>query len=237
MYGTTYAGGTDGAGTVYEATPSDAGWTVSVIYSFSGGSSSTACLPTSGVVLDSAGNLYGTADQCGIGNQGSVYRLTPSAGGWTETTLHEFTGGSDGAQPYGGLLLDASGNLYGTTIAGGVGNTGVVFELTQSNGTWAFQTIYSFTGCCGGSWAAVTMDRAGNLYGTTRENGAYEYGNVFELTPTTGGWVYTSLHDFNPPYGGGYPYSPVTIDSSGNLYGTTSEYGNDGEGTVWEITP
>ena len=236
MYGTTYAGGTDGAGTVYQETPSGSGWVESVIYSFSSGTSSNACLPYAGVVIDLAGNLYGTASSCGINGNGSVYRLTLSAGGWIETPLYEFTGGADGASPYGGLLLDASGNLYGTTASAGAGS-GTVFELTQSGGTWVYHLIYSFGGCCGGPWAALTMDHAGNLYGTTLENGAHGDGNVFKLTPTAGGWVYTSLYDFNPPYGGAHPYSSVTVDSSGNLYGTTWDQGNDGWGTVWEITP
>ncbi len=238
MYGTTYAGGTGGDGTVYRETPSGNGWVESVIYSFASGTGSNACLPYAGVVIDSAGNLYGTASACGTNGYGSVYMLSPSGGGWIETPLHEFSGGADGGSPYGGLLLDASGNLYGTTSGGGAGGGGTVFELTPTGGGWVFQTIYSFTGGAeGGSWAGVTMDQAGNLYGTTLYGGGYGYGNIFELTPTESGWTYTSLYDFDPPYGGGYPYSPVIVDASGNLYGTTSEYGIHGWGTVWEITP
>jgi uncharacterized repeat protein (TIGR03803 family) len=240
MYGTTYSGGTAGVGTVYQITPFGSGWVESVIYSFDNGGDSNACLPYAGVVIDAAGNLYGTASACGMNGYGSVYMLTPSAGGWTETPLYEFTGGADGKIPHGGLLLDAAGNLYGTTTSGGAGLGGTVFELTQSGGSWIFQTIYSINGCflCGPT-RALTMDQAGNLYGTTFQDGAYGYGNVFELTPSDGGWNYTSIHDFDGPFspGGGNPYTTVTIDSSGNLYGTTSEWGHDGYGVVWEITP
>jgi uncharacterized repeat protein (TIGR03803 family) len=240
MYGTTYIGGTDNAGTVYQLTPSDTGWTQTILYSFQNGAGSNACGPYSGVVLDPAGNLYGTTSDCGHG-YGAVYMLTPSGEGWTETPLYEFTGGSDGASPFGGLVRDGSGNLYGTTAGGGSnGYGGTVFRLTQSGGNWVLNTIFSFPSCklCGeGPWAALTMDQAGNLYGTTYENGAYGYGNVFKLSPAQGGWVYTSLHDFTGSRDGGYPYSTVIFDGDGNLYGTASTYGSDGWGLVWQITP
>jgi uncharacterized repeat protein (TIGR03803 family) len=167
--------------------------------------------------------------------------LTPTGEGWTETPLYEFTGGSDGASPFGGLVRDGSGNLYGTTAGGGSnGYGGTVFRLTQSGGNWVLNTIFSFPSCklCGeGPWAALTIDQAGNLYGTTYENGAYGYGNVFKLSPAQGGWVYTSLHDFTGSRDGGYPYSTVIFDGDGNLYGTASTYGSDGWGLVWQITP
>jgi uncharacterized repeat protein (TIGR03803 family) len=243
MYGTAHDGGTGNVGAVYQLTPSGEGWVESVIYNFNAGSDSNACLPTSGVVLDAQGNLYGTASGCGTNGYGSVYMLTRSGTGWTETPLHQFAGGADGEYPYGGLAWDASGNLYGTTWGGPTAPAGTIFQLTNNEGSWIFHTIYSVGGNpstgAGTTWATLTVDQAGNLYGTTVYGGAYGYGNVFRLSPTEGGWTYTSIYDFQGPFGqaGGYPYSSVTIDASGNLYGTTSTWARDGWGAVWEITP
>ena len=116
----------------------------------------------------------------------------------------------------------------------------MIFEMTPSEGSWTFNVLYSFTGA--GPWASLTMDAAGNLYGTAVGNGAYGEGSVFKLTKTNGSWTYTSLHDFTGGSDGGAPVSNVTFDSSGNLYGTTAAggtgtCGTSGCGVVWEITP
>jgi len=128
LYGATNAGGPSGGGTVFELTPSGDGWTYSVIYRFTG-----ECFPVGNLVIDPAGNLYGTCSGNGYVN-GSVFKLTPSVSSWTYTSLHDFAGGSDGVGPMGDLMRDASGNLYGTTYAGGSSNCdggcGVVWEVT-----------------------------------------------------------------------------------------------------------
>ena len=182
LYGTTILGGSAGVGAVYELTPSG---TESVLWSFTGGQQDGS-YPWSGVIFDGSGNLYGTTTAGGneacVGGCGTVYKMTPSGSGWTEKPIYYFTGGSDGAGPYGGLIFDQKGNLYGTTFTGGSGG-GTVFELSPP-GDWTTLTVlYSFTGN-GGPDGSLTMDAAGNLYGITASNdcpGCSTYGDVFEL--------------------------------------------------------
>ena len=253
LYGTTQLGGDlacsppYGCGTVYQLTPSASGWTESVLYSFSGGNDGSE--PASGVILDEAGNLYGITYQgggigCGGRGCGTVFQLSPSGSGWKETILYSFTGGSDGGNPYGGLIFDQSGNLYGTTLFGGSGGGGTVFELSPSGGGWTFTLVYALTGYDAGPVGSLAMDGAGNLYGTTNANGAYGNGSVFKLQPSNGGWIYTTLHDFTyrgPD--GSLPVAGPTVDAKGNVYGTTSQGGTQycgfevQCGVVWEITP
>jgi uncharacterized repeat protein (TIGR03803 family) len=224
IYGTTYNGGTgnDGYGTVYELMPeSGGGYTESVLYSFQG---SDGDRPVAGVTLDpsGSGNLYGTTTfggdlNCTVVYQpgcGTVYELMPAGGGWKETVLYTFENGNDGSLPFAGLIFDLLGkNLYGATNSGGSGGGGTIFELTPSNSGWTLNTLYSFTGavCDGffgaGPWGTLSMDGAGNLFGTTVCDGAYRYGNVFELSPSGSGWTYTDLHDFTGGNDGAYPIS------------------------------
>ncbi len=229
-----------GCGTVYELTPSGNGWTEKVLHSFTrtGGDGAD---PAGGVIIDHAGNLYGTTvsggnpgcyapDGCGI-----IYQLTPSGSGWVENVLYTFQNGSDGANPIGGLISDQSGNLYGTTSRGGAGQGGTIFELSPTQEGWTFQVLYSLSGG-NGPMAPLTMDAAGNLYGTTSRDGTYGWGNVFKLTSSSFGWTYTSLHDFTGGSDGLNPISKVIFDANGNLYGTASQGGDYGGGVVWEIT-
>lgn len=233
IYGTTELGGTSDRGVVFELKPSGSGWAVNVLHSF--GSGSDGFQPEAGVIFDPAGNLYGTTFQGGTARDGTVFKLTPSLGGtWTESILHNFTGGSDGNWPYGTLVRDASGNLYGTASAGGSNGGGVVFELSYSSGGWVFSTLYSFSAC--DAYAGVTMDSAGNLYGVCSSGGAAGRGFAFELTNSSGSWTLTDLHDFTNGSDGAQPVGSVVVDSLGNLYGTAVYGGNDGDGTVWEIT-
>ncbi len=206
-------------GTIYELTPSGGGWTESVLYSVQNYAEGTG--PVGGVVFDALGNLYGVygySDPYG-GGYGSVYELVHSESGWEQRILHAFTGGADGGNPRGGLIPDSSGNFYGTTVSGGVGNGGTVFELTPSNGGWTFKTLYSLQGG-GGPWEKLVMDAAGNLYGTTFSDGVYGCGAVFKLTLSNGGWNYTSLHDFTCGNDGENPISNLVFDAAGNIYGT-----------------
>jgi uncharacterized repeat protein (TIGR03803 family) len=234
IYGTT-TGGAYGQGIVFELTPSNGGWTERTLYHLG------SDMPVSGVIFDKSGNLYGTTSQGGIYGFGMVYELTPSGDGWVENTLYSFQGGSDGENPWGGLIFDDSGNLYGTTVQGGIENGGTLFELTFSNGNWAHIVLYVFTpeGSGGGygPTGSLIMDAAGSLYGMTYEDGAYGSGLVFKLTPSGGSWTYTSLHDFTGGSDGCGPYGNLTFDANGSLYGTTYACGEDGYGVVFEITP
>jgi uncharacterized repeat protein (TIGR03803 family) len=243
FYGTTASGGTHNSGAVFKLTPGTGGkWTESVIYNFTGGQDGLA--PMGGLIFDGNGNLYGTTYRGGTGG-GTVFTLIPIAGGkWKLKTLHKFHG-TTGGSPAAGLILDTTGNLYGTSSEGGAHEDGTVFQMTPgANGTWTFKTIHSFNanGHDGMTpLAPVIMDAAGNLYGTTYAGGANRDGIVFELTPGSNGtWTETILHTFNPSNGhdGAAPDAPVVLDANGNLFGTTNAGGKDRfYGVVFELTP
>lgn len=243
IYGTTQYGGsggcnTNGCGVLYELTQSGGSWAENILYNFTGAADGGH--PSSGVIFDQAGNLYGTApsDSYDDNSLGLVFEFTPSSSGWTESVLYYFTLAGNGGGPYGGLTFDLAGNLYGTTVGGGSGNVGTVFQLSPSGNNWNWNRLYSFPrGGSGGPYATLVRDSAGNLYGTTEADGEYGYGNVFELTPSNGGWIYTDLHDFTGATDGGNPYSSLVLDSSGNLYGTAYQGGQNNGGVVFEITP
>lgn len=247
LYGTTWAGGAKGGGTVFKlAANADGAWTESVLYSFC---SRTNCVdggqPDAGVIFDQSGNLYSTTPAGGAYNFGTVFRLAANAdGSWTEKVLHDF--GPRGAEPVGGVIFDQIGNLYGTTFEGGVAaGYGVVFELSPGqNGSWTERILHSFTGPARGGdgvgpVAGVVFDTAGNLYGTTVQGGASgcQCGIVFKLAPNgKGGWHEAVLHRFLD-HPGEFPVAGVIFDSAGNLYGTTAGQLNGGGGSVFEITP
>jgi len=251
LYGTTSSGGSYGAGTVFKLAPNaDGSWTESVIYAFTGGSDGGN--PVAGLILDSAGALYGTTEGGGdSGCQviyvgcGVVFKLTPTAdGSWSESVLYSFTpDGVSGAFPEAGLIFDGAGNLYGTTSGGGTGfcevnNTwgcGTVFKLApNADGSWTESVLYSFYGGYpDGAFpqAGLVFDAAGNLYGTCPIEGSENWliGMVFELTPNSDGtWTESTIHIFYPNWNGvrvgGEPYAGLIIDAAGNLYGTLSGF-------------
>ena len=254
LYGTTYAGGNRnlcgsvGCGTVYQLAPSNGTWTETSVYEFTG--QADGYYPLSGVILDQSGNLYGTAQASFyLGGWGSVFQLTPSDSGWTENTLYDFQGGTDGKDITAGLIFDASGNLYGAAAAGGAGGGGTIYEVSPLDGSWNFDLLYSLVGGSGGQGpvASLIMDASGNLYGATYSDGAYGYGSVFELTPSGGGWTYTTLYDFTGGSDGANPAGSLVMDTNGDLFGTTYAGGITGShcdpqfgnqcGGVFEITP
>lgn len=236
LYGTTGTGGAFGVGTVYELMPSNGGWTENVLYSFSGGTDGSQ--PWGGVVFDKAGNLYGTTYLGGAGCNGfgcgTIFELTPSGTGWTEKILYIFQGRGDGGNPFAGVVVDQLGNLYGASAFGGSGSGGAVFELTPSNGSWTFTVIYGLTGGQGPN-CSLTLDTAGNLYGTAPQDPSGSSGSVFRLAPGSG-WTYSLLHSFSQ-YEGALPLGSPILDANGNVYGTTLDGGTNGDGTVWEVTP
>jgi uncharacterized repeat protein (TIGR03803 family) len=243
ILGTTASDGGSTTGTVYKLTNSGGSWGYSTLYNFAGGDDGK--YPLSGVVADSAGNLYGTTSEGGSGNAGTVYELSPSGSGWTETVLYSFQNAADGGYPVAGLLLDQSGNLYGAATTGGANGGGTIFKLTPvGDGNWTFSVLYSFVesanGFCpyaSGPTGTLVMDTSGNLYGNTCTNGAFGFGAIFKLTPSHGGWTYASMHDFEWASDGAWPFGNITLTSNGTLYGTATGGGTDQRGTVWEIDP
>ncbi len=239
LYGTTAGGGAFGRGTVYELSRTSGGWAETILYDFSGLQDGMS--PWAGVILDQQGNLYGTTTT-GTSNYfwGTVYKLTHGQSGWTENILYAFQGGDDGGAPDTRLIFDGAGNLYGAAGSAGTNLDGAAYELTPTNGVYSFSTLYEFSGSRSGfqpPYGALTIDAAGNLYGTWPNSGVHQLGSVFKLTPTNGGWTYTSLHDFTGGVDGGYPISGVVMDASGNLYGGTLAGGAYGAGVLFEITP
>src|SRR5579862_213585 len=255
LYGTTATGGSTGCGgidygcgTVFRI---NSGGKEKIVYAFGG--NSDGAYPLARVVADAQGNLYGTTSDGGGGTQcivqfggcGTVFEVTAAG---VETKLYGFAGGSDGANPQAGLIRDKSGNLFGTTAAGG--NTtacnqgvspgcGVVFELT-AGGTE--KPLYAFQGGNDG-WSPVAdliEDKAGNLYGTTEAGGSTTACNgvgcgiVFAIAPDG---TETILHDFAGGNDGAHPAAGLILDGKGNLYGTTSANGAGGYGTVFKLEP
>lgn len=235
IYGTTQIGGNDNAGTVFELTPSGGGWTENVLYAFTGGSDGAS--PEAGVILDSAG-LYGTTmgggiDACVYGYCGTVFELSPSGSGWTETVLHSFQGGSDGSNPIGGVTNQGGYGTVGTTSIGGTNGGGTVFVLNNE------MFLYSFTGGFystpwPGPWSTLVRGPIG-YSGTTYANGAHQYGSVFYMYGCAG-WGADTLHDFTGGSDGGSPVGSLVFDANGNIFGTTSIGGAYGFGVVFEIT-
>jgi len=242
LYGTSVLGGQFGSGTVFQLTPSG---THTVLYSFTSGADGAQ--PYGGVTLDPQGNLYGSAvaggsfggscveDGCGV-----VYKLTPSTDGWTQTVIHTFTGGGDGSGPGGGLTIDKHGNLYGMTPTGGAYGVGVIYQLSPDHGgNYVLRVIDTFTGGRDGGTASagrLLLDDAGNLFGVATVGGAHGKGTAFELTQAPGGnWKLTTLYAFKGQPDAGFPYGGLIFDASGNLYGTTYYDGANGLGSVYQL--
>ena len=256
LYGTTYKGGTTfcqglgvGCGFVWKLAPNGL---VNLLLQFAGGNGG---YPNAGLVSDAGGNLYGTTGgggsytACTTGC-GVVFKLVPNPDGtWTERLLHRFTGGADGAFPASNLIFDSIGNLYGTTVNGGAKNEGTVFKLAANpDGTWTESVLHSFTGSDGaGPAAALTLDAAGNLYGTTNQGGGSVActngcGTVFKLAANPDGtWTESVLHSFAGGAGGAAPYSSLIFDGTGNIYGTTYQGGcpacTNGCGVIFKLVP
>jgi len=254
LYGTTSVGGltgegcsSAGCGTVFELSPpaSQGGsWTHTVIYEFSPGGAS---YPIGGVVLDSAGNVYGTTSSGGTAGWGTVFELKPlSAAGapWTEQVLHSFAGGADGAAPQASVTIGTKNKIYGTTQEGGSAGFGTVFELippSGSGGAWKKIVLHNFVGGKDGAYpdGSVILDSAGNVYGTTVGGGPAGVGTVFQLMPPSaqgGPWREVVLYAFQADIGAN-PYDAPVLDHSGNLYGTTYQGGSFNRGIVFRLAP
>jgi len=237
LYGTTTGGGANGYGVVFKLSPpaqKGSAWTESVLYSF--GAGTDGAVPVGGVAFDIAGNLYGTTSAGGTAGFGTVFELSPSGSGWTETILHDFQDLDDGAVPYAGLLF-FKGNFYGGATEGGTAGGGTIYELSQVNKAWTFSVLYSVPGSgISGAFRDLAMDEAGTIYGTTHCDGAYSAGTVYELTRKGGSWTYDLLYTFTGGSDGLYSYSNLVLESGG-IYGTTNQGGANGLGVVFQIVP
>jgi uncharacterized repeat protein (TIGR03803 family) len=272
LYGSSFLGGASNQGMAYELVPPTGeatAWSLIALHSFAGGTDGAN--PVSGLTFDSQGNLYGTTFSNGLSGVagGTVYQLTPSGGAFTETVLHTFTGAIpggtpvDGALPYGNLVLNSKGHIFGTTLAGGGGqiipgelsNGGAVFEVSPPSGsgtTWRETLIHSFNGDTGdpsttdgeSPYGGLVFDAQGNLYGATAQGGTNDFGMVFSLAPPAAGssaWTETVLHNFQGFPDGVGPYGSLILDASGDLYGVTRNGtslspNSDQIGTVFDIT-
>ena len=239
LFGTTESGGAHVYGTVFKLTPGADGWKETVLHSF--GFNKYGCCPQASLVMDNAGNLFGTA--------GVAFELSPGASGWKETVLHDFTGqNGDGSGAYAGVILDAAGNLYGETEGGGTstrcgGGCGTAYQLQPvSAGGWKEHILHDFGAIGDGAFPGgpLLLDSAGHLYGTTGVGGATGNGTVYRLTlQGDGHWKETILYSLTGGANGFEPGGGVVMDRTGNLYGTTINGGdaNCGCGVVYKLSP
>jgi uncharacterized repeat protein (TIGR03803 family) len=244
-YGAAESGGIYNAGVVYELSPTASGpWTETVLYNFKGGANQDGANPHATLAWDSAGNLYGTTVSGGLENSscrtgcGTVYKLTPSAGGWQETVLYRFTGGADGSVPYAGVTIDSAGNLYGAAVGGGA-SVGVVYELSPGDSGYMQTVIHTFEDTDGSApFATPLLGPDGKLYGTTETGGSRNAGVVYALSPQSGGaWNFRVLHNFQSGSDGAEPLSGVILGPKGTLVGTTTIGGTANCGTAYTLAP
>jgi uncharacterized repeat protein (TIGR03803 family) len=245
LFGVTGAGGAHNCGTIFELSPGAHGWTLKTIHDFN-------CYDGGGfqdvLILDAAGNLFGTSPTGGLYGGGNVFEMTPGASGWTFSDLYDFCQQfhcPDGGGPHGGVILDGHGNLYGTTVGGGSVGEGVVFELTASSERRKEEILYSFDGTNGTvgvqPYAPLIFDDGGNLFGTTTFGGKisqdcyFGCGSVFRLKKhSDGGWTAQALHSFDGT--DGYEaFFGLTANAFGSLYGATASGGSKGDGVVFEL--
>jgi uncharacterized repeat protein (TIGR03803 family) len=245
LYGTLEQTTPRGTGAVFELSPTtDGRWDEKILNIME---KSEGAELESSVTFDASGNIFSTAFLGGENRVGTIFELSPTTDGpWQETTLESFDP-KDGNNPECKVVFDAAGNMYGTTsYGGGLRKVGTVWELTpQTDGTWTETVLHSFTGETDGAIpiGGVIFDAAGNLYGMTSMGGAFKKGTVFELSPNgDGAWTKTVLYNFRGRRDGSTPYSTLTFDSAGSLYGEThlggaGPCGESGCGVVFELSP
>lgn len=249
LYGSTAAGGGGpclsengyrGCGTIYSLQPPATApatvifnWLATTLYRFS---QTNGAYPQGPLTFDSSGNIYGTAVNGGNAGWGLIYELVPNGSGWTQNVLYQAQGDGDGAYPFGGVVFDQSGNLYGVFSQNGPNNNGAVYELSPSGSGWQESTVHSFTfnGDDGSTpQGGLIVDTSGNLYGSTVHdiNGG---GTIFEMQ-SGGGWSYDFIYGLTGGIELG-PYDKLAMDAAGNLYGTTYGDGLYGYGSVFKLT-
>lgn len=247
LYGTTSAGGL-GGGVVFRLSKSGNTWTETVLYEF-GSHAKDGSYPMGRLIIDGNGNLYGTTYLGGANNAGTIYQLKRNGTSYTESVVHHFGGGNDGANPTSGLVADAAGNGYGTTYYGGtnkncaafggVFSCGTVYQISAKNGT-TYNVIHNFAGGADGAfpWSDLTLDSSGHLFGECVYGSQYGKGLLYELGLSGGQWVEKPIHPWGNKDDGTYIYGGVTFDAAGNMFGVSSGGGaHGGQGTVFEFTP
>ncbi|HEY6327531.1 MAG TPA: choice-of-anchor tandem repeat GloVer-containing protein [Candidatus Cybelea sp.] len=233
LYGTTPDGGVRSHGIVYEVTSHGQ---ERIVHTFTGGKDGGTGLL--GLLLLESGSFYGVTEEGGAHSAGTVFRLTRAGKRWVLSTLYAFKGTPDAASPYGGLVADAAGDLFGTTYYGGANGMGTVFELTRTTkGGYSERVLYSFKGGSDGSSSTSTLVLGGSdLYGTTSAGGGTcGCGTIFRVNATSG--AEAVLHAFGNGTDGAYPYYGLTKGVKGVFYGTTVAGGSSGQGAVFEFKP
>jgi uncharacterized repeat protein (TIGR03803 family) len=236
LYSTTTLGGGFGEGVIYELSHAGGTWTQTVLHNF--GSGTDGAQSQGGLIFDHEGNLYGMTTYGGANGLGTVFELSPAAGGdWTEQVLHDFAGGSDGANPFAGVIFGPGGNLYGVTYFGQT-----VFKMTPgAGGSWTLKTLHSFSNNAtqgSGPWPTVTLDAAGNIYGTAQLGGLKNGGTAFEMKSTgADSWAYKVLHSFpsTPADGMSPSFTRLVFRDKDTLLGITWQGGAHGGGTLFQI--
>lgn len=240
VYGMTPTGGANGLGVIYLLRPrSSGGYALRVIHTFTGGSDGSS--GSAGKLVLRGGRIFGAATTGGNHGSGTVFQLTPTqTGEWDFRTLYSFADAPDGVFPYGALLFDAAGNIYGTTYYGGTNGLGAVYKLSPTlSGEWYETVIYSFQPGNDGnsSISNLVADAAGNLYGTTSEGGLGS-GTIFKLSPGPNEtWTESIPHSFQGSPDGAFPYAGMVGDGSGSFFGATVHGGDNGDGTIYKFTP
>ncbi len=234
LYGTTNSYGENQAGTVWELSRSNGGWTYNILYQLE----LTGGRTGNGVAFDARGNIwdtgYGGTANCGGPHQpyecGTLWELTPSSSGWNQSIVYTFNSTTGGA-PLGPLVSDQAGNYYGTVTDNGPAGNGGVFQFTPSGGE--YNLLYAAPGnvnVANGPQGGVVIDGAGNIYAADPANGSHDDGYVIRLTPSNGHWLYTDLHDFTGGSDGAAPFGPLVVDEQGNIYGANAA------NVIFEIT-
>jgi uncharacterized repeat protein (TIGR03803 family) len=240
LFGTTPTGGTNGSGTIYELTPNkNKTWKLKVVHTFTGGDDGAGG-SAGRLIFDGRGNIYGVTTSGGAFGSGTAFQVSSlSPGKWKLQTLYAFKGQPDAGFPYGGLIFDAAGNLYGTTYYDGKNDIGAVYELSPVGGKWKERVLHSFEGGLDGSESLSTLvsDAAGNLYGTTIAGGASgcDCGTLFKVA--AGSRKYSVRYRFKGTPDGAVVYAGMVPDSKGQFYGITLQGGSANIGTIFKFIP
>lgn len=240
LYGTTPTGGANGIGVVYQLRPTATGWKFHLIHTFTGGDDGGGG-SAGRLLIDPRGDIFGVCTVGGVNGFGTVYEISPTQGQWQFTTLYAFKDSPDGALPYGSVVFDRGGNLYGTTYYAGANDLGTVYKLTHSKGTWTESVLYSFKGGTDGDSpiSSLVADAAGNFYGTTSGGGSScGCGVIFKMTRGAAGtWKESVVYRFPGAPEPGFAYNGMIGDGAGNFYGATVHGGNSNDGAIYELTP
>jgi uncharacterized repeat protein (TIGR03803 family) len=248
LYGAADGGGTNsgrcgpGCGTVFELSLSGGAWTETILHRFrgAGGRYNGDGAAPNGLAFDAVGNLYGTTYVGGTQreNWGTVFRLKPTNTGWAESVLHSFTG-VDGFRPYGNVVVNRAGDIFGTCNSGGTNGAGTAWELVRSGAKFTLQVLYNFSDSAGGAQpGGITMNGVGNMLGGTELGGSGGSGTFYKLIKSGNTWNEKVLYNFTGGADGGSPsLGPPLLDASGNIFGLAVTGGTFGDGVAFELTP